>query len=118
MPEHRPSMSGDTPLAAGLDPLFHEPARLALLSALAPVEYVDFSALLKIVNVSKSSLSKHLSTLSEAGVVSISQNATDKRGRRVSLTQAGRSGFNAYLVTLRDLVQSAQQQSDQERQPG
>lgn len=96
-------------VAAGLNPLFHESARLAILSALAPAEYVEFSTLLQITGVSKSALSKHLSALSHASVVSISQGTTDKRGRRVALTAQGRSTFDSYLAHLEHIVRSARQ---------
>lgn len=111
-------MNGEPSPVTALDPLFHEPARLALLSALAASEYADFSALLRFTGVSKSALSKHLSALSDAGVVTVSQSVADKRGRRVSLTPAGRSDFNDYLGTLEALVRNAQQQGDGKQQLG
>lgn len=93
---------------AALNPLFHEPARLAALSALAPAEYVEFATLLQITGVSKSALSKHLSALADAGVVEASRTDADKRGRRFSLTPQGRSDFNAYLGMLTRIVRNAQ----------
>lgn len=113
MPDGSPSESGDAAggsisPASALDPLFHEPARLAVLSALSPAEYVDVSTLLRLTGVSKSALSKHLSMLAGAGVVSVSQSASDKRGRRVALTPLGRASFTAYLAALTALVRDAQ----------
>ena len=116
MPDRPSPTNGESSPVAALNPLFHEPARLALLSALAAAEYADFSALLRFTGVSKSALSKHLSALSDAGVVSVSQSAADKRGRRVALTQAGRSDFDAYLGTLETLVRNAQQPRDGKQQ--
>jgi len=93
--------------AMRLDPLMHEPARLAVLAALAPADYVDFSALLRLVGVSKSALSKHVSALTDAGVVVVANSPTDKRARRISLTDAGRRSFDAYLQRLDEIVRSA-----------
>ena len=90
-----------------LNPLFHEPARLALLSALAPAEYADFAALLRITGVSKSALSKHLSALADAGVVEVGKSDTDRRGRRIALTTEGRAAFETYLDALTAIVQNA-----------
>lgn len=105
--------SGSTPAkhaaATELNPLFHEPARLALLAALAPAEYVELSTLLQLTGASKSALSKHLSALSDAGVVEVSKGTRDKRGRRVVLTTEGRSAFNSYLAYLECIVRNARQ---------
>ncbi|ROR80101.1 transcriptional regulator, ArsR family /transcriptional regulator [Plantibacter flavus] len=90
-----------------LNPLFHEPARLALLSALAPAEYADFASLLRITGVSKSALSKHLSALADAGVVEVGKSDTDRRGRRVALTMQGRAAFETYLDALTAIVRDA-----------
>lgn len=107
MPAPEQPLAGDK---GPLDPLFHEPARLAALSALVPAEYIEFASLLTLVGVSKSALSKHLSMLSDAGMVTVSQSATDKRGRRVALTAQGRAAFDAYLSYLEHLVRSARAQ--------
>ena len=90
-----------------LNPLFHEPARLAILSALAPAEYVEFAMLLHLTGVSKSALSKHLSALAGAGVVDVSQGPNDRRERRIALTEPGRAAFDSYLLYLERIVQNA-----------
>ncbi|WP_218714127.1 transcriptional regulator [Arthrobacter sp. BF1] len=90
-----------------LDPLLHEPARLAVLAALAPADYVEFAALLHLVGVSKSSLSKHISALTDAGVVVLTNSPTDKRARRISLSDTGRESFNIYLQRLEEIVRMA-----------
>ena len=90
-----------------LNPLFHEPARLAVLSVLAPAEYVEFATLLQLTGASKSALSKQLSALAAAGGGSVSPGASDKRGRRVALTSEGRVAFEAYLAQLERIVSQA-----------
>lgn len=93
-----------------LNPLLHEPARLAILAALAPAQYVEFSTLLKLVGVSKSSLSKHVSALADAGIIVVENSPADRRVRRLSLSEPGRESFNVYLQQLEDLVRSARGQ--------
>jgi DNA-binding MarR family transcriptional regulator len=100
------SPEGNAP-ALRLDPLLHEPARLAMLAALAPADYIDFSTLLRLVGVSKSALSKHISALTDAGVVAVTSGPSDKRVRRIELTDAGRESFDAYLRRLEEIVRSA-----------
>lgn len=90
-----------------LDPLMHEPVRLAVLAALAPTDYIDYSALLRLVGVSKSALSKHVSALTDAGIVAVVSSPADKRARRISLTDAGRESFDAYLKRLEKIVRDA-----------
>lgn len=52
---------------AGLDRLIHEPARLAMTSALAACERADFLFLLRVTGLSKGNLSSHLSKLEGGG---------------------------------------------------
>ena len=91
-------------------PLLNEPARLAILAALAPAEYVEFSTLLKLVGVSKSSLSKHISALADSGVMTVEKSPADRRVRRLALSEPGRESFDLYLQRLEDLVRSARGQ--------
>lgn len=109
MPEDSTHADYEGTSIAELNPLFHEPARLAVLAALAPAEDVEFSTLLQLTGASKPALSKHLSALADAGVVALSQEMTDKRGRRVILTAHGHSAFSFYLERLERLVRNAQQ---------
>lgn len=98
---------GEDTEALRLDPLLHEPARLAVLAALAPAGFIEFSALLGLVGISKSALSKHVSALTDAGVVVVTNSPADKRARRIALTDAGRDSFDAYLRQLEEIVRSA-----------
>ncbi len=98
--------------ASKLNPLFHEPVRLAVLSALAPSRYVEFSMLMQLTGASKSALSKHLSALADAGVIEVSQAPADKRARRVALSVQGRSDFGSYITNLERIVRQARQYTD------
>jgi DNA-binding transcriptional ArsR family regulator len=54
-----------------LNRLVHEPARLAILVALAACEKADFLFLLNLTRLTKGNLSSHLSKLADAGLVEI-----------------------------------------------
>ena len=91
-----------------LDEFVHTPARLSILSLLAPAEWVLFSFLRDTIGTSDSALSKQLSALEVAGYVE-SRKDRAARGRRTSvrLTDQGRAAFDAYLADLESLVARA-----------
>src|SRR4051794_29189439 len=76
---------------ANLDRLVHDPARLAILTALSACERADFLFLQRITGLSKGNLSSHLSKLEEAGMVEIEKRFVRKKpNTSVSLTPLGR----------------------------
>ena len=64
---------------ANLDRLVHDPARLAILTALSACERADFLFLQRITGLSKGNLSSHLSKLEEAGLVEIEKRFVEKK---------------------------------------
>jgi DNA-binding transcriptional ArsR family regulator len=88
-----------------LDEAIHAPNRLAICSALAAVDAMEFARLRQIVGVSDSVLSKHLSVLSARGYVRVSK---ELGGRRVQtwaeLTPDGRGAFADYAETIRRML--------------
>ena len=79
---------------ANLDRLVHDPARLAILTALSACERADFLFLLRITGLTKGNLSSHLSKLEEAGMVEIEKRFVEKKTQtlvRLSDRAAGRS---------------------------
>ena len=86
---------------AGLDRLVHEPARLAILTALQGVESSDFLFVQRVTGLSKGNLSSHLSKLEEGGLVRIEKEFVGKIPQtRVSLTASGRTTIDAYWKTM------------------
>ena len=60
------------------------------------------------LELSDSALSKQLSTLEEAGYVSIDRPLRDRRRRvRARLTEAGRAAFEGHVAALQQIVGSA-----------
>lgn len=91
-----------------LDKLLHEPARLAIMTALANCESADFTFLQSLTGMSKGNLSSHLSKLEEAGLVSIQKSFIGKiPNTNVSLTKGGLEAIELHWEKLDMLRQSA-----------
>ncbi len=94
---------------ASLNKLIHEPARLAILTALSACESADFLFLGRLTGLSKGNLSSHLSKLEEAGLVNIEKQFIGKKpNTQVSLTENGRTAINKHWQSLNNLRNGAQ----------
>lgn len=86
---------------ADLDRLIHEPARLAITTALSACEDADFLFLQSLTGLSKGNLSSHLGKLETAGLVEIIKTFDGKRPQtRVRLTPAGRRAVDEHWERL------------------
>ena len=75
---------------ANLDKLVHDPARLAILTALSSCEQADVLFLQNVIGLTKGNLSSHLTTLEEAGLVEIEKRFVGKKPQTlVRLTSCG-----------------------------
>ena len=91
-----------------LDKLLHEPARLAIMTALANCESADFTFLQSLTGMSKGNLSSHLSKLQEAQLVSIQKSFVGKiPNTNVSLTKSGLEAINQHWEKLDAMRQNA-----------
>ena len=92
----------------GLDRLVHEPARLAILSALSACRQCDFLFLQTLIGLTKGNLSLHLKKLEEAGLV---QREKSFKGAiphtTIRLTPAGRASITRYWSRLAHLRKAA-----------
>ncbi|MGD2058782.1 MAG: transcriptional regulator [Anaerolineales bacterium] len=87
----------DYSLPTNLDRLIHNPGRLAILAVLAGVESADFTFLQETTEINKGTLSKHLSSLEQAGYIKIKKQFIDNRpNTSASLTPDGRKALNTY----------------------
>jgi DNA-binding MarR family transcriptional regulator len=93
----------------GLDRVLHEKARLGLLtSLLAHRDGLSFNQLRDLCALTDGNLSRHLTTLEEAGLVSVTKGLAGKRPQTtVRLTAAGRRRFLDYLALLESIVSGA-----------
>ncbi len=94
---------------AAFDELIHAPLRLQICAMLSPVRSLPFSDIRDSLEISDSVLSKHLSTLAEAGYVEVSRVRADSRSRRqVTLTKRGRKALRGHLAALQAIAAAAE----------
>ncbi|WP_024874626.1 transcriptional regulator [Saccharomonospora piscinae] len=93
---------------AALDKLVHEPARLAILTALEACEQSDFVFLQRITGLSKGNLSAHLAKLEAEGLVDITKHFAGKRPETwLALTDGGRHALETHWDRLSRLRAAA-----------
>ncbi len=91
---------------AGLDRLVHEPACLAILTALSACESAEFLFLQRITGLTKGNLWSHLSKLEEAGLIWVRKESAGRRPRTmVGLEQQGRQAVEWHWERLEELRQ-------------
>src|SRR4030095_7327196 len=93
---------------AALDKTIHEPARLALLTALSACRSAQVRYLLAITGLTPRTLSMHVMKLEEKGFLVIEKGFAGKYpATSVHLTDAGRSAIARHWQQLRDLEKAA-----------
>lgn len=86
---------------SSLDRLLHEPARLAILTALGACRSCDFVYLQSLTALTKGNLSNHLLKLEHGGLVRIEKGFRGRKPRTVvTLTEAGRDAIEGYWTRL------------------
>lgn len=96
-----------------LDPLLHEPTRLAIASVLAAVESLTFTELRDQLGLTDGNLSVHLQKLEDKGHVGVTKAFVGRRPQTTCrLSAAGRRAFARYLDQLEAIVQQGR------RRPG
>ena len=92
-----------------LDRLIHEPARLAIITALNACKETDFLFLRRLTNLSPGNLSVHLSKLEDAGFVKTEKKIVAKRTHtHVSITEKGREAIDKYWRNIESLRNDAE----------
>ncbi len=101
-------MTADNPYDA-LGKLFHEPNRLAIMSALCSARGgMTFVELKSACNLTDGNLNRHLKVLEEAGAVKIKKEFVDSKPRTtVLVTPKGVNRFNEYLGALSAVLSQA-----------
>lgn len=93
----------------GLERVFHEKARLGILTSL--ITHSDgllFSDIKELCSLTDGNLSRHLHTLVDAGLVEIWKNAAGRRSQTLCrITPRGQERFFAYVTTLERVVKDA-----------
>jgi DNA-binding MarR family transcriptional regulator len=89
----------------GFDELIHPATRLSVVALLAAADWADFAFVRDELGLSDSALSKQLSTLEEAGYVTIQRPVSERRRRvRARLTPLGRERFAGHVAALREII--------------
>ena len=93
----------------GLDRVFHEKARLGIVSSLAGHgDGLTFSELKALCALTDGNLSRHLQVLEDAGYVAIEKGYDGKRPQtRCRLSDEGRARFSDYLGALEQVLRRA-----------
>jgi len=103
---------------ASLDKLVHEPARLAVLTALSAAGSADFVFLQRLTGLNKGTLSSHLSKLEEAGMVQITKQFRGKTpNTAVQLTNAGQTAIDQHWQRINALHEAARHWRPDEKKP-
>ena len=93
-----------------LDRIFHEKARLGILTAvISNQEGINFNDLKQQCELTDGNLNRHLKVLTDAKILKVAKTG---RGRntnsRYFMTALGRRAFESYLDALESIVRSAQ----------
>jgi DNA-binding MarR family transcriptional regulator len=90
------------------DAIIHQPVRLKIMATLKPLppgEPIEFVRLKAIVGATEGNLGAHISTLEEAGYVTVAKDFVGKRPRtRIALSPQGRRAFDAYVGYLQEII--------------
>ena len=89
---------------AKLDRLIHEPARLAILTALNACQESDFLFLQRLTGLNAGNLSAHLSKLEKAELVLMEKKIVAKRTHtHIAITEQGNKAITEYWRKMENL---------------
>jgi len=101
---------GDTELGAP-DEVIHQSTRLKIMSVLKALpadEPIEFTRLRALLQATDGNLGAHLTTLENAGYVTIAKDFVGKKPRtRVTMTRTGWRAFERHVAYLRDILDRA-----------
>lgn len=94
-----------------LERIFHEPSRLAIMSALCAAERgLTFVALRDACRLTDGNLNRHLKVLEDAGAVTIDKRFVQNKPRTtVRISEDGLRRFQDYLAALTQVLKQARQ---------
>ncbi len=93
-----------------IDAIIHERVRLSIVSALAVAPELSFKELKEMLSLTDGNLSAHSRTLEDAGYIAIEKAFKGRRPHTtMRLRQKGRSAFEGYVETLRQIIAQGEQ---------
>jgi DNA-binding transcriptional ArsR family regulator len=92
-----------------LEKIFHEPNRLAIMSALCAADRgLSFGELKEECDLTDGNLSRHLKVLQEAKAITVKKTFVgDKPRTTIYLSKQGLERFGEYLAALREVLEQA-----------
>jgi DNA-binding transcriptional ArsR family regulator len=98
----------DNPYSA-LNKLFHEPNRLAIVSALCnATDGITFNELKQECNLTDGNLSRHLRSLQRARIIRVKKSFVQSKPQTtIYFTERGRDSFIRYLEALEEVLLKA-----------
>ena len=102
-----------------LERIFHEPNRLAIMSALCNADAgLTFGDLKEICGLTDGNLNRHLKVLEESNAVRIEKRFVGVRPRTtVRISRGGLKRFNDYLEALGHVLEKARQSVSEQPKP-
>lgn len=99
-----------TPTHDALERIFHEPNRLAIMSAVcAAADGISFIDLKRACDLTDGNLNRHLKVLEDARVIRVDKRFVDSKPRTtVHLSRTGLARFQEYLAALAHVLKAAQ----------
>jgi DNA-binding MarR family transcriptional regulator len=89
----------------GLDDVVHQRVRLGILTIAHEARRVEFGYLRTTLELTAGNLSQHLTTLENAGLITIDKGYEGKRARTwVSLTRTGKVALREEISHLKQLI--------------
>jgi DNA-binding MarR family transcriptional regulator len=89
-----------------LDDVVHQRVRLGLLTVLDELGEAEFNHLQKELGLTAGNLSRHITVLADANLVSVKKAFVEVRPRTwVAITKQGRAALAEEVAALRDLLQ-------------
>ncbi len=96
-----------------IDPIIHERARLAIVSALTVAPELSFNDLKATLGLSDGNLSAHSKSLEQAGYIKIEKTFKGRRPHTtMRLTRKGHDAFSRYVETLRKILDQSDNPQD------
>jgi DNA-binding MarR family transcriptional regulator len=94
--------------APQFDELIHAPTRLSIVALLAAAEWAEFTFVRDSLGMSDSALSKQVSTLEQAGYVTVRKTGAGRSRRtHLRLSPRGRRAFGGHAAALQQIIAGA-----------
>jgi DNA-binding MarR family transcriptional regulator len=98
---------------SGLDDTVHQRHRLGILTITAEAQRAEFGYLREALSLTAGNLSRHLTVLDEAGLVTLEKGYAGRRAKTwVRITAKGRAALAAELAALTELLRRHQSAGD------